>query len=224
MAKKRSLRYIKLSKIIPNTILSISEGILFFKSILHNNESVECHINLNGIDKNKSYSIENTCAFSNVETSKKIGVLTNKIITFEENYNILYLTLEKMEALIESGNLHIIKLFIHSSDIKKIAPFSKYLKKKRLMPSKKDGTVSNDLQSAVSSYYNSIKIYKLDKNGIFHVKLGRLNDPLENLLQTYNSIIDSIKALTTIDQKNKIIKNIFLCTTMSPSIEISNSN
>ena len=101
-----------------------------------------------------------------------------------------------------------------------IAKVARKLGPRGLMPSKKDGTVTDDINLALRDCIAGKINFKNDKNGIIHCSIGRLNFSFEDIKDNLSVLIEKIKSLKPESSKGKYIKKIFLSTTMGPSVEV----
>jgi large subunit ribosomal protein L1 len=102
----------------------------------------------------------------------------------------------------------------------KLAKLGRILGPKGLMPSPKSGTVSKNLSETLSEFKKGKFEYKADKTGVVHINFGKANfsktQLIENLLELYKSIEQNRPT----GIKGKYFKNIFICTSMGPSIQL----
>jgi large subunit ribosomal protein L1 len=102
----------------------------------------------------------------------------------------------------------------------KLAKFGRILGPKGLMPSPKAGTVTSDILTAINDFKGGKIEYKADKTGIVHLGFGKVNFPLENLLENLQSIYTSLEQNKPTGVKGRYFKTFYICSTMGPSILI----
>ncbi len=92
---------------------------------------------------------------------------------------------------------------------------------KGLMPNPKSGTVTPDVAKAVKEVKAGKIEFRVDKTGIVHVSLGKLNFPAEHLVENAQSFISTIIKLKPATAKGQYIKTLYISSTMGPGIKIS---
>ncbi len=104
----------------------------------------------------------------------------------------------------------------------KLGRYARMLGPKGLMPNPKAGTVTTDIEKAVKEAKGGKIEYRVDKQAIVHVGLGKLSFGADKLLENVNAFIDSLKAQKPASIKGQYIKSIYITTTMGPSIAVEN--
>lgn len=104
----------------------------------------------------------------------------------------------------------------------KLGRYARMLGPKGLMPNPKAGTVTTDIEKAVKEAKGGKIEYRVDKQAIVHVGLGKLSFGTDKLLENVNAFIDSLKSQKPASIKGQYIKSIFITTTMGPSIAVEN--
>ena len=93
---------------------------------------------------------------------------------------------------------------------------------KGLMPNPKAGTVTMDVEKAVKEAKAGKVEYRVDKQAIVHIGLGKISFGNEKLLENAQAFFESLKSQKPASLKGSYVKSVFLTTTMGPSIEIEN--
>lgn len=90
-----------------------------------------------------------------------------------------------------------------------------------LMPNPKSGTVTNDVAKAVKEVKAGKIEFRVDKTGIVHTSLGKLNFEVDQLVENAKTFIDTIVKLRPASAKGKYMKSLYLSSTMGPGLEIN---
>ena len=104
----------------------------------------------------------------------------------------------------------------------KLGKYARLLGPKGLMPNPKAGTVTTDIEKAVKEAKAGKIEYRVDKQAIVHVGLGKVSFGADKIAQNINAFVDSLKAQKPASIKGQYVKSAFISTTMGPSIEIEN--
>ena len=90
-----------------------------------------------------------------------------------------------------------------------------------LMPNPKSGTVTTDVTKAVKDVKAGKVEYRLDKNNIVHVIIGKKSFGKEKLIENLNSVMDAIIKSKPQAAKGTYLKSISLASTMGPGIKVN---
>jgi large subunit ribosomal protein L1 len=102
----------------------------------------------------------------------------------------------------------------------KLAKLGRVLGPKGLMPSPKSGTVTTTLTETLSDFKKGKFEYKADKTGVVHVSFGKSSFTETQLVENLTALHQSIEQNRPSGVKGKYFKNIFICTSMGPSIQL----
>lgn len=105
----------------------------------------------------------------------------------------------------------------------KLGKYARLLGPKGLMPNPKAGTVTTDIEKAVKEAKAGKVEYRVDKQAIVHLGLGKLSFGADKLLENTNAFLDSLKAQKPATIKGQFVKSFYLSTTMGPAIAVENS-
>ena len=92
---------------------------------------------------------------------------------------------------------------------------------KGLMPNPKSGTVTKDVANAVQEVKAGKIEFRVDKTGIVHSSLGKLNFETDKLLENTNAFINTIIKLKPAAAKGQYVKSVFLSSSMGPGLKIA---
>ncbi len=105
----------------------------------------------------------------------------------------------------------------------KLGKYARLLGPKGLMPNPKAGTVTTDIEKAVKEAKAGKVEYRVDKQAIVHIGLGKTNFDTKKLLENATVFFDSLKSQKPASLKGQYVKSIYLTTTMGPSILVENT-
>jgi large subunit ribosomal protein L1 len=187
-------------------------------------ESVDIAVNL-GIDpKQSDQAVKGSILLPN-GSGKKIKVI---VLTGNDEQQKIALEsgatmagLEDIVAKIEGGFLDFDCCIASPDVMPKISKIAKKLGPRGLMPSPKNGTVSNDIKKAVQEAIKGKADFKNDKGGTVHCLVGKVNFENQQLIENINVVVKAIKDAKPENAKGKYIKAFFINTTMGPSVEVS---
>jgi large subunit ribosomal protein L1 len=89
-----------------------------------------------------------------------------------------------------------------------------------LMPNPKAGTVTFDIDKAVSDAKAGKLEYRTDRGGNVHLPIGKRSFEVRALLENYAALLDEIVRAKPSAAKGRYIKGITLATTMGPGIRV----
>jgi large subunit ribosomal protein L1 len=105
----------------------------------------------------------------------------------------------------------------------KLGKYARLLGPRGLMPNPKSGTVATDVAKAVSEAKAGKVEYRVDKQGIVHIAIGKVSFGVDKLAENAQSFFDSLASQKPSSLKGNYIKTISIATTMGPSIKVENS-
>ena len=89
------------------------------------------------------------------------------------------------------------------------------------MPNPKSGTVTMDVEKAIKDVKAGKVEYRLDKNNIVHVVIGKISFGVDRLNTNLEAVMNAIVKAKPAAAKGQYLKSIYLATTMSPSVKIN---
>lgn len=123
---------------------------------------------------------------------------------------------------LEKGEINFDILISTPQYMPKLGKYARVLGPKGLMPNPKAGTVTTDVEKAVKEAKAGKVEYRVDKQSIVHIGVGKVSFGADKLLENANAFFDSLKAQKPASLKGTYIKSIYISTTMGPSIQIEN--
>lgn len=123
---------------------------------------------------------------------------------------------------LEKGQVEFDVLISTPAYMPKLGKYARFLGPKGLMPNPKAGTVTTDLEKAVKEAKAGKVEYRVDKQSIVHIGLGKVSFGADKLLENANVFFDSLKNQKPASLKGNYVKSIYVTTTMGPSIPVEN--
>ena len=211
-------------KIQNNSYSNLDEAIKILKNTATAKfvETVELHANLNIDPKYADQQLRTTVTLPNgIGKTIEIAVLTNEAnfsVASENGADIV--GNEDLIQNISEGIINFDLLIATPEMMPKLAKLGRVLGPKGLMPSPKSGTVTTTLSSTLSDFKKGKFEYKADKVGVVHVNFGKSNFTQTQLLENLTALYKSIEKNRPSGVKGKYFKNLFICTSMGPSIKL----
>jgi len=129
---------------------------------------------------------------------------------------------EDMIKKIEGGFLEFDTAIATPDMMGKVGKLGKILGRKGLMPNPKSGTVvaDNDIPRAIEEARKGRVEFKLDRQAIIHVVLGKASFEEDKLLANLTAVIEAIMKAKPSGAKGQYVKTAALTTTMGPGIRL----
>jgi large subunit ribosomal protein L1 len=185
-------------------------------------ESVELHANLNIDPKYADQQLRTTVTLPNgIGKQVIIAVLTDEE-NFEEarSADADIIGNDDLIEQITQNNINFDLLIATPNMMPKLAKLGRVLGPKGLMPSPKSGTVTTTLTETLNDFKRGKFEYKADKTGIVHVNFGKSDFTNQQLLENLKALHQSIEQNRPSGVKGKYFKNLYISTTMGPSIKL----
>jgi large subunit ribosomal protein L1 len=99
-----------------------------------------------------------------------------------------------------------------------VGRLGKVLGPRGLMPNPKLGTVTMDVGAAVRENKSGKVEYRVEKNGIIHVAIGKRSFDSEKLLANAQALLDAVTKAKPATSKGIYMKKIAISTTMGPGV------
>ena len=92
---------------------------------------------------------------------------------------------------------------------------------KGLMPNPKSGTVTMDVTKAINDVKAGKVEYRLDKQNIIHVRIGKVSFGAAKLLNNLDTVMGAIIKAKPAAAKGTYLKSVYVATTMGPSVKVA---
>ncbi len=131
-----------------------------------------------------------------------------------------YVGLDEYVDKIKKGWTDVDVIITMPSVMPKIGALGKILGPRGLMPNPKAGTVTMEIGKAVSDVKAGKIDFKVDKYGIIHTGIGKVNFTADKLVDNAREMMATIIKLKPTAAKGTYIKSIYLSSTMSPGVQV----
>lgn len=104
----------------------------------------------------------------------------------------------------------------------KLGKYARLLGPRGLMPNPKSGTVATDVAKAVTEAKAGKVEYRVDKQAIVHLAIGKVSFGADKLAENAKAFFDSLQAQKPTSLKGGYVKSTSISTTMGPGIKVEN--
>lgn len=101
-----------------------------------------------------------------------------------------------------------------------LAKISRYLGPKKLMPSVKNKTITDDLPQAIQELNKGKVFYRADRKSNINLAIGKVSFTLSQLMTNYHALIEAIKSKRPATSKGRYIKQITVSASIGPGIKV----
>lgn len=105
----------------------------------------------------------------------------------------------------------------------KLGKYARLLGPRGLMPNPKAGTVATNIAQAVQEAKAGKIEYRVDKQAIVHLSVGKVSFGAEKLVVNTRAFLDSLMSQKPTTIKGTYVKSVTISTTMGPGIKVENS-
>ena len=128
---------------------------------------------------------------------------------------------EEITKQLDKGEISFDTLIATPANMPKLGKYARLLGPRGLMPNPKSGTVTTDVQKAVSEAKAGRVEYRVDSTGIVHLAVGKVSFGGAKLLENASAVMANIKSAKPQSVKGNYIKAVHVTTTMGPSIPVN---
>ena len=104
----------------------------------------------------------------------------------------------------------------------KLGKYARLLGPRGLMPNPKSGTVATDVAKAVTEAKAGKVEYRVDKQAIIHLGIGKVSFGAAKLTENAQSFFDSLQAQKPSSLKGGYVRSINVSSTMGPGVKVEN--
>lgn len=187
-------------------------------------ESIEMHMRLGVDPRHADQQVRGVCVLPN-GTGKTVRVLVIAKGAKADEATAAgadYVGAEDIVTKIQKENWFEFDVCVTTPDMMGVVGrIGKVLGPKGLMPNPKSGTVTMDITKAVNEIKAGKVEYRLDKNAIIHVAIGKKSFGAEKLVENANTVIEAIIKAKPAAAKGTYIKSAYLASTMGPGVKFA---
>lgn len=222
LSKKRKVAE---GKVDANKLYTLTEASKLVKDVNTTkfNASVDLHVQL-GVDPKKAdQAVRGTTALPHgTGKTKKVLVLCSP--DKEEEAKAAgadFVGLDDYVTKIEKEGWMDFDVVIATPNVMaKLGKIARILGPRNLMPNPKSGTVTPEVGKAVNEVKKGKIAFKVDKFGIVHTSIGRVNFTPDQLHENATALLQTLSKLKPSSAKGVYFKGISMASTMSPGINV----
>ena len=224
MAKLTKNRKDSMSKFDKDLLYSLQDASKIIKDFpkLKFDSSIDLAVNL-GVDPKKAdQNIRGVVTLPN-GTGKDVKVLALVTPDKEDeakNAGADLVGLDEFIKKIKDGWTEVDVIITMPSIMGKLGPLGRILGPRGLMPNPKTGTVTMNIGKAIEDVKAGKIDFKVDKNGVIHVSIGKVSFDAKKILENALEVINHIVKIKPSSSKGLYLKSISMSSTMSPGIKI----
>ncbi|MCF6767365.1 50S ribosomal protein L1 [Thiotrichales bacterium 19S11-10] len=186
------------------------------------NESVDVAVNL-GIDPRKSDQVVRGASVLPHGTGKTVRVA---VFTQGENQEKAkqagadVVGMDDLAEEVKKGNMDFDVVIATPDAMRVVGQLGQILGPKGLMPNPKVGTVTPDVVTAVSNAKAGQVRYRVDKAGIIHTTIGKIDFSEKQLKENLETLLADLKKAKPTAAKGVYLKKVSISSTMGPGLAL----
>lgn len=206
----------------PGKVYSVEQAYELFQKMpkAKFRESVDVAVNL-GVDPRKSDQAVRGAVLLPKGTGKtvRIAVFTSAAnMEAARNAGADLVGLEDLAEQVKAGNIDFDVLLATPDSMRVVGQLGQILGPRGLMPNPKDGTVTQDVATAVKNAKMGQVRYRTDKAGVVHCTIGKADFSFADLNENLLAVMSALKKVKPTTSKGIYFKKITLSTTMGPGL------
>lgn len=216
------------SKFDKSKMYSATEAFDILKSLtsVGFKESVDASVNL-GVDPRKSDQVVRGSSVLPNGTGKSI-----RVAVFTQGDNVAkaqqagadIVGMDDLAAEVKKGEINFDVVIATPDAMRVVGQLGQILGPKGLMPNPKVGTVTTDVAQAVSNAKAGQVRYRVDKGGIIHTTIGKIDFDAQALEQNLQTLLSDLKKAKPANSKGVYLKKVTLSSTMGPGVVLDLSS
>ncbi len=228
MAKLSKREEVIREKVEPGKQYAIDEAVAILKEVstVKFSESVDVSVNL-GIDAKKSDQVVRgaTTLPHGTGSDVRVAVFTsgdNAEKAKEAGADLV--GMEDLAEQVKAGNMDFDVVIADPAAMRVVGQLGQVLGPRGLMPNPKTGTVTPDVATAVKNAKAGQVRFRIDKGGIIHGAVGKLNFEPSALKENLEALLADLQRLKPAAAKGIYLKKITLSSTMGPGLQLDQSS
>lgn len=206
-------------------LLSVKDALVKIKqaAFVKFDESIDLDINL-GIDPSKGEHVVR----GSVILPHALGQSVRVIVFAKGDYvdkakeaGADYVGAEDLVDKIESGWMDFDVAVATPDLMGLVSKLAKVLGPKGLLPNKKLGTITFDIEPVVIDLKKGRLFFKNDKSGLLHFSIGKVSFDVEKLQDNLVTFVKALMASKPPSSKGKFLQKITLSSTMGPGVRVN---
>jgi large subunit ribosomal protein L1 len=189
-------------------------------------ESIDVAVNL-GVDPRKSDQVVRGSTVLPNGTGKTI-----RVAVFAQGDNAEKATsagadivgFEDLAETIKAGELNFDVVIATPDAMRVVGQLGQILGPRGLMPNPKVGTVTADVETAVSNAKSGQVRYRTDKAGIIHCPIGRADFDVPALKENLEVLLADLKKAKPASAKGSYVKKLTVSSTMGPGVSVDRAS
>ncbi|CFW93457.1 putative 50S ribosomal protein L1 [endosymbiont DhMRE of Dentiscutata heterogama] len=223
---KHSRRYREIKEKIVNKHYDLPEAIEFLRT---NNpeklKNIKVSFSLHWVKQKNVFKTRLVLPYV-VKQKRKIAVIKEGLpedilAECQRNSEVNLLTVAEVRQQVEKqkkSRWNFNKILIHSAGEEAIKPLQKLLGPKGLYPTKKNGSLTENILGEVTKFQQGETELKTDSGGNIQAVIGSSNFSSEQLAENYKVVYSKITELKPAGWKGEFLKNVTLSTAMGPGL------
>ena len=133
-----------------------------------------------------------------------------------------YVGAEELAQKIQTENWFDFDVVVATPDMMGVVGrLGKILGPKGLMPNPKSGTVTMDVEKALSEIKAGKVEYRLDKTNIIHTPIGKASFGPEKLQDNFNALLEAVVKAKPAAAKGQYLRSVTVASTMGPGVKVN---
>ncbi len=228
MKKINNKRKEAFAKVDKNKLYTVNEAITLTKdaSYAKFDETVDVAFRL-GVDPRHADQMIRGAIVMPAGTGKKVTVVvitSGENITKAEKAGADLVGGDDIIQKIQGGWMDFDRVIATPDMMGKIGRIARILGPRGLMPNPKLGTVTTDVEKAISEQKAGKVEYRTDKTGIIHVPFGKKSFEDAALLDNFKAIAGAIVRAKPASAKGTYLKSVTISTSMGPGIKLDTND
>lgn len=224
---KRGKKYVDMAKKATTNTLSLNEAIKAAKKNSYSKfvGTMNLHVQINVPKDKEARSLKGALVLPfPIEKKIKIAVFTSAgNVQAALDAGADKAGLEELVKEVKAGNIDF-DLAIATADVMpKIAILGKELGPKGLMPSPKNGTVTDNVAETVEAYKKGKLNFACDQTGVFHLVIGKANFEDEKIAENVKACVSKVAEIVG-KSANATVKSVFVAPTMGKAVQVTNDS